>query len=317
MQNPRAILAKLNSTALQQKDPQTFQVFSDLINTAAIQHDAINNFVGPPGPQGPPGPSGGPPGPTGPAGPAGPTGATGSPGSNLDNVSTNTDVGNQNDWAPTLSNSTLVEWSGASKLSVTGIANGVTGQRLTFKNSGTSFATFANASGSSIAANRLVNVITSGLTYVGPSGAVIYEYDGTNWKLVSHNQGKAIDILAAGLASQVGWSSLTAGRGFIFAMQKGNEITFTIMLEGVSNSTFINLTVPFTALAACAASQFTGYLGFGYDNGVALTAAGDVLMAGNTSVIGVTSVPNGNTGIGTWTASGAKIAQASISILVD
>lgn len=172
--------------------------------------------------------------------------------------------------------------------------------------------------GSATAADRLINFVTSGLTSLAAGiGTSTYRYDGTTlrWRLIEHEQGKAIDYAAT--STIVGWSSFTGGRKFIWYYLKGNKLSITVMLEGTSNSTFVSVTFPYTALAACAASEFTGYLGFGYDNGIALVNPGDLEIMGNTNTIGITAVPNGNIGIGSWTASGTKIVQGSIELFVD
>lgn len=105
---------------------------------------------------------------------------------------TNTATGTQNNWAPGLSGDTTVEWSGASTLTVTGIAGGFLGQFFTLKNTGSSNAFFQNANAGSTAANQLTNVVTSGDTPVAPGGSIQYVYDGTNWKLIRHEQGAGI-----------------------------------------------------------------------------------------------------------------------------
>lgn len=107
---------------------------------------------------------------------------------------TNSDTGTKNDWAPGISGNTIIEWSGSSDLTVTGLASGTTAQIVEFKNTGTKIAYFAHNSGSSSAGNKLFNMVTSGVTPVAPKGSLSYYYDGTQWQLLHHEQGPAIDV---------------------------------------------------------------------------------------------------------------------------
>ena len=123
-------------------------------------------------------------------------------------VITSTSTGTQNDWAPGIVNHTLIKWSGASDMTVTGLASGVAGQSVIFKNTGTSIATFSHDSGSSVAANQLQNMATSAGTPVAATGYIIYIHDGTDWKMFDHEQGTWITpAFAAG--DYTGSGSLT------------------------------------------------------------------------------------------------------------
>jgi hypothetical protein len=104
-------------------------------------------------------------------------------------VVASTSTGAQNNWAPGLDGHTLIEWAGASDAAITGLATGTAGQIAMIRNTGTKVATFAHLSGSSSAANQFSNSATSGVTPVASSGSVIYRHDGTNWKLIAHEQG--------------------------------------------------------------------------------------------------------------------------------
>ncbi len=184
---------------------------------------------GPPGPTGPSGVSGAPgtpgadgfegeigeigaPGPTGLngvnglAGIPGPPGFDGADGVDGDSwplnggswpvnpvVISNTDTGTLNDWNPgTLFHITIIEWSGASDATITGIAGRASGKIVLIKNTGTKIAYFPHAGGGSAAGNRLNNIVTSGSTPVAPGGSITYVGDGTDWKLAAHVQGTLI-----------------------------------------------------------------------------------------------------------------------------
>ena len=103
-------------------------------------------------------------------------------------------TGAQNDYAPGLDGHTTELWSGASDASFTGLAGGVAGQRYTFKNVGTKIATFTHQSASSAAGNKFKNFVTSAPTPVAPGGAATWEYDGTDWQVVAHEQGAWLTV---------------------------------------------------------------------------------------------------------------------------
>lgn len=102
-----------------------------------------------------------------------------------------TDVGQQDNWNPELNGDTLIIWSGASALTVTGLAGGTPGQRVVFRNNAAVgiIATFANDSASSDTDAQLQNAVTSANTPVAPGGHIVYMHDGTDWKLIEHEQG--------------------------------------------------------------------------------------------------------------------------------
>ena len=103
---------------------------------------------------------------------------------------TSTATGTVNDWAPGLVGHTTVVWTGTAALTITGIAGGVSGQRVTIKNRGTAAISLAHASAGSAAANRLTNMATSAPTPIAPDGVAIYVYQtGAGWMLIGHEQG--------------------------------------------------------------------------------------------------------------------------------
>jgi hypothetical protein len=110
----------------------------------------------------------------------------------------NADTGTRHDWTPGLgAGSTIIQWTGASDLSVTGIVSpgaGVTGQVVTIKNrSSTATMFFFNIWSESSAPWRLYNAVSSGPTPVAPGGWIQYVWL-TAWVLVGHEQGKAIRV---------------------------------------------------------------------------------------------------------------------------
>jgi len=89
---------------------------------------------------------------------------------------------------------TVLYCQGASPLTITGLAGGVPGQRVTIIPSGPPV-TLPYMSASSLAGNRLLNWASTAPTVLAPSNvsiaAATYLYDGTNlrWNLVAHEQG--------------------------------------------------------------------------------------------------------------------------------
>jgi hypothetical protein len=151
-------------------------------------------------------------------------------------VVTSTSTGAQNNWAPTLVGNTFIEWNGASLASITGLDGGVSGQIVTIKNiTAAQIITFANASGSSDVDNRFANHVTSGVTPVAAGGWIRYQHDGTNWKIIGHEQGEWITpTFAAG--NFTGSSSMTwtvaAGDVLSFAYRvRGKELTLNFYIQ--------------------------------------------------------------------------------------
>lgn len=107
-------------------------------------------------------------------------------------ILTNSDTGTQNNWNPGISFNTLIEWSGASDITITGLSGGFTGRSFILKNTGTKVAYFSHNNGSSSASNRFKNLVTSSTTAVAAGGYIYYVNDGTDWKLVDHDQGDYI-----------------------------------------------------------------------------------------------------------------------------
>jgi hypothetical protein len=138
-------------------------------------------------------------------------------------------TGTQNNYVPAgggISGNTGEFWSGASDMTVTGLAGGVIGDLYIFRNVGSHNAFFASNSGLSSAGNKFNNAITSINTPVGPGGSIAYLYDGTTWQLVAHLQGTAISFTPV-------WTGGTVGNG---------SITGTYTIAGVTVSVTMTLT---------------------------------------------------------------------------
>jgi hypothetical protein len=90
-----------------------------------------------------------------------------------------------------------VDWSGSAPLLVTGIAGGVVGDRISFRNwtPNSSYMSFYTQHGGSAIGNKLFNVVSSGPASLGPGGTIAYIHNGTGWELLAHDQGAPIAAL--------------------------------------------------------------------------------------------------------------------------
>ena len=192
-----------------------------------------------------------------------------------DTVTSDTTTGATDNWAPTLAGHTLIECTGAAP-AFTGLAGGVTGQRVTIKNTGTGVLTFAYNSGSSSAANRFQNLVTGAPTPVASGGRIAYENDGTNWQLIGHEQGAWIapTFAAGNYTGNVSTWTVTSGEvGVCRYMLRGSSLTLALSVNnsstGGASSTALQRVVPggFTA-----AAQVEGPMA-GIDNGTVTSTA--------------------------------------------
>jgi len=132
--------------------------------------------------------------------------------------------GTQNDYAPTLTAQTLINWTGTTALTITGIAGGSAGYILIFKNNGTQTASFVHG-GASSAANRFSNIAQTAATPVSLRGFVVYQHNGTDWRLVGHDQGAFITpAYAAG--------DFTASGSMTWTVDSGDITVYAYRLAG-------------------------------------------------------------------------------------
>ena len=220
---------------------------------------------------------------------------------------TSTTTSNQNNWAPGLVGNTVITWSGAGDITITGFAGGVSGQTVTFINTGSNVASFAHQSGSSSAGNKFRNAATSAATPVAGGGSVVYQYDGTDWRMVAHEQGGWVSYGATSTIS--GWSSRTTTS--IYYELSGRTLTVNFYLDGTSNSTGTSFTIPFTSVSG---PTFLTALGRTFDNGAYPTAGGSVSIGSASSTL---TVFKSNDATATWTAANQKIVSGSFSFEVQ
>lgn len=205
----------------------------------------------------------------------------------------NTDVGAQNNWAPGIVGNTVIFWNGASDIAITGFAGGMAGLQVTLKNiTAAKIATFAHDSGSSSAGNKLKNIATSWLTPVAPGGSATYQYDGTDWQLIAHEQGAWITpAFAAGNYTGVGGGSWTVGAGDVTANANGYrltgrtlEIMWTLATTTVAG-TVGNLSIGNGAWGGFTAAKATTVTHSYSDNGAAEVLGSASVVAGGAALL--------------------------------
>src|SRR5215831_19305253 len=149
-----------------------------------------------------------------------------------------TATGTVNDWAPGLNGHTVIYWSGAADLTVTGMAGGVIGQLLTICNTGNGPVLYLPyASTNSAAANRLWNFASSGATPLAMFGTATYRYSGSIWKLITHEQGKPIGVPynAANFTCDTGTYTVPSGSLSIYNYSlSGTRLKITIFASNGS-----------------------------------------------------------------------------------
>ena len=155
--------------------------------------------------------------------------------SSVDTIVTSTATGTVNDWAPGLVGHTTIVWTGTAALTITGIAGGVNGQRVTIKNRGTAAISLAHGSAGSGAANRLGNMATSAATPIAPGGFATYVYQNTvGWLLLAHEQGAWITpaYAAADYTSQSGtWTVESADVAVAQSYLFGRSLAFLLSIN--------------------------------------------------------------------------------------
>jgi hypothetical protein len=127
---------------------------------------------------------------------------------------TSTATGAVNNWAPPVDGHTFIDWNGAADATFSGLAAGLVGLTATVKNiTTTKVAYFLHQSGLSSAGNKFTNSATSAATPVAPGGWITYRYDGTDWQLVTHEQGAWVTptFAAGSYTASAGTWTLTAG----------------------------------------------------------------------------------------------------------
>lgn len=106
-----------------------------------------------------------------------------------------------------------------------------------------------------------------------------------------------------------GWGAYTAGRKQIWYADGGTTVFVIFHIEGTSNDTIVDFTLPFSCKSINAAFSRSGALGFAQDNTVTLTAPGRFTLDNNSALVTCYA----NSGTGAWTNSGTKIVEGLFS----
>lgn len=225
-----------------------------------------------------------------------------------------TTVGTQHNWAPGLSGSTYINWAGASALTVTGFAGGVSGQMIFFRNVSSVVASFAHSSASSSVGNRFFNTVGSGNTPVATGGYAVWVHNGTFWVLIGHEQGAWITpTFAAGdyTAASGSWI-LTGGDVTVFRYRlSGTTLAIQMSLnttEVSSVTATLNRVIPGGFTAATAVLQPVMRIS---DNGGA-QALGMVTPSG-TALLFYSSIGGGGWAISASTTSATGAFQFEVT----
>lgn len=221
-------------------------------------------------------------------------------------------TGNQNGaWFTLPKTSRVVLYlTNASLLTIQSIPAGwFDGQELQLISQGAGQVQLAHASGSGTAGQLLNNIATSGNTYLAAaSGSAKVTWDATNtrWNLIQHEQGAYIEYSA--VSTITGWSAFTT-ETLRFKLT-GRQFVVVWDLEGTSNSTLTNFTIPYKAVNF--GLQMPGFC-IVTDNGTVQAALGFSRIVANTSTLNTFKDATGTA----WTASGTKASQGSSSFDVQ
>lgn len=217
-------------------------------------------------------------------------------------VLTSTTTSNQNNWAPGLVGNTTIFWSGAGDIVITGFAGGVSGQIVGFVNTGTNIATFVHQSGSSSAGNKFRNIATSAATPVAAGGYVFYQYDGTDWRLIAHEQGAWItQTFAAGDYTGNGSMTWTVSSGNAIRNTyklTGKDLAHNIYIANTSVGGTLNTQLRLKVPGGFSMATDEGGAIVGIDNATAIAGAAWIATAGTNVLF---TKPNS----GNWSSSGS------------
>lgn len=106
-----------------------------------------------------------------------------------------TTTGTVNDWVPGSGLGpahTLIQWSGAANLTITGLAAGAVGKMVTIVSVSNFVISLPHASTGSVTANRLFNIATSAPMPIAYGGYATYFFNGSTWLMIGHDQGAAL-----------------------------------------------------------------------------------------------------------------------------
>jgi len=154
-------------------------------------------------------------------------------------------TGTLHDWAmPGRTANTILEWTGAGQVYFTGIAAGVMGDVLTFKNMSPTQVMYFGHQTSSAAANQFFLLVGSAATPVAPYGWMSVYYNGTKWILVDYDQGSPITAAYSQAYFHSGAGVWTVDAGDMQALNfvlRGRTLTVSFSIAASSLSVSNNL----------------------------------------------------------------------------
>jgi hypothetical protein len=161
------------------------------------------------------------------------------------------------------SNADQVLMANASAATITGLAAGVAGQRVTLISVGAGHVDLAHQNGNSTFANRLTNFARSGNTSLAAGfGAATYEYDATvaapGWRLVSHEQG-------AFISHPYSAGDYTGNGSMTWTVGSDDVVTFDYFLSG--RQITVLLVLANTTVGGTASTQLSVVLPGGFNGG--------------------------------------------------
>jgi hypothetical protein len=190
----------------------------------------------------------------------------------LPGVSTVTTTGNITALPlPTGSGNLVIYMNNATLATIQGIAAGLSGQRLSIVSVGAGQVDCAHQNAGATAANRLINIATSGNTPLAAgTGSADFMYDATNsrWRLVTHEQGAWITPATPTFSGNgsMTWTTVTVNLNRY--KLRGRDLTIQFDFNGTAGGT------PNTLLQFTLANGFTAAANYaGVYDGNLLAAA--------------------------------------------
>lgn len=216
------------------------------------------------------------------------------------------ETGTINDWNPaaqTLLANTIIQWSGASALTITGLPKGYNGQLVWIQNvSSGQVLSLSHASANSSYGNRLTNWVTSGITPIAQNGSALYVYRDTTWTLVAHEQGVWITpTFAAGDYTGNGTMTWTVAAGDVLSASYhlvGKTVTYQTMLNTTTVGGTLNTQLLITWPNGWTTSALKDTFGGASDNGT-VTGAQIITNTGAATTLRIFR----DLGQGNWAAS--------------
>jgi hypothetical protein len=206
----------------------------------------------------------------------------------------------------------LVIFNNATDLTITGIvapsSPSKPGKPLRYICTGAGNVFFKHQNAGSAAANRMINIATSGDTpHAGGSGkgTAVYDDSASRWTLLHHEQGAFIDYSAT--STFTGYSAFTTK--ILSYCLRGRQLHVVATINGTSNATGNSVTLPFTSLSGPTVSMAFE----GVDNGTVVSTACMAQIASASSTLGFFKDWTG----AAWTASGTKEVFGSFLIGVQ